>query len=432
MRKTAFVVLFLIFIFSLQAFAEEVSLTLDEAVAIALRDNRDIRLRTEEVKKAKAKISEARGALWPSLNFTGGYTYTTGLSEKRIGLTTTQTTFKYPLFESGKIVNTIKYNRFNMEATQAVLDKTKLEIILNLKKAFFTLLLASDYAQLNKKIVENTQAHLDYLQARYREGEVSESEILNIKDSLASVQQAYETSLNQVEASVALLRNILYLDNAVMVKPEADFSYDQKDIIYDEAFLTALKKRPEIQQYEAQRKAAQKGIEITKAGTRPSIYASWSYYSRSASGLFAGDGAITGASSTATRAWNDYQTLGFTFSWPVFDGWATRAKVEQAIVELKETQLLKEKTIKDIALELKNAYLDLKNAIVSIRAVETDAVFYKNNLDVAGKQKDAGIASLLDFDDADLKFRVSAFKKDQAVYDYIIAKSNFDKAIGGM
>jgi len=432
MRKISFIVLVLVFIFSLNAWAEEISLTLDEAVAIALRDNRDIILRAEEVRKAKAKISEARGALWPSLNFTGGYTYTTGLSEKRIGLTTTQTSFKYPLFESGKIVNTIKYNRFNMEATQAVLDKTKLETILSLKKAFFTLLLATEYAQLNKRIVENTQAHLDYLEARYKQGEVSESDILNIEDSLASVKQAYEASLNQIEASVALLRNILYLDNAVVIKPEADFSYDQKDIIYDEAFLTALKKRPEIQQYEAQKKAAEKGIEIAKANTRPSIYASWSYYSRSASGLFAGDGAITGASSTAARAWNDYQTLGFTFNWPVFDGWATKARVEQAIVDLKQTQLLKEKSIKDIALELKNAYLELKNAIAGIKAVETDAVFYKNNLDVTGKQKQAGIASLLDFDDADLKFRVSVFKKNQSVYDYIIAKSNFDKAIGGM
>ncbi|MBI4981652.1 MAG: TolC family protein, partial [Candidatus Omnitrophica bacterium] len=112
--------------------------------------------------------------------------------------------------------------------------------------------------------------------------------------------------------------------------------------------------------------------------------------------------------------------------------WATKARVEQAIVDLKQTQLLKEKSIKDIALELKNAYLELKNAIAGIKAVETDAVFYKNNLDVTGKQKQAGIASLLDFDDADLKFRVSVFKKNQSVYDYIIAKSNFDKAIGGM
>jgi len=58
MRKISFIVLVLVFIFSLNAWAEEISLTLDEAVAIALRDNRDIILRAEEVRKAKAKISE--------------------------------------------------------------------------------------------------------------------------------------------------------------------------------------------------------------------------------------------------------------------------------------------------------------------------------------------------------------------------------------
>lgn len=56
--------------------AEEVALTLDEAISIALRDNREVLLNAEDIKKAKAKIAEAKAGLLPTLNFTGGWTDT--------------------------------------------------------------------------------------------------------------------------------------------------------------------------------------------------------------------------------------------------------------------------------------------------------------------------------------------------------------------
>jgi hypothetical protein len=47
--------------------AEEITLTFSEAVAIGLRDNRSILLKAQDVEKAKLKIAEAEGGLFPSL-----------------------------------------------------------------------------------------------------------------------------------------------------------------------------------------------------------------------------------------------------------------------------------------------------------------------------------------------------------------------------
>ena len=411
----------IIFVFLLHPFlkAEEIFLTLDEAVAIALRDNRDILLKAEDVKKAKEKIKEAKAGLLPTLNFTGSWTDTSGFYSKDLTQATTQTTLKQYLYKGGKIINTIKYNGYNFEVAQAILDKTKIETLLNIKKAFFTLLLAQDFTQLNKGILDNTQAHLDFLRRRYENGQASESDVLGVKSSLSSVEEAYEASLNQIEASKALLRNLLYLDENVEVKPNGDFNYESTEIAYDEAFLKAMKMRPEIRQYEAQEQANKKSIEIAKSDNRANIYASWDYYSRSH------------VSATTQRNWNDYNVLGLTFTWPIFDGWATKAKVEQAIVDLKEAQLTKEKTVKDIALELKNAYIDLKNAIAKMQSTLDAINLYKDTLKVTEDKYKHGLVSSLDLDDATLSYQVSLFNQRQAVYDYIIAKAKFDKATGG-
>ncbi len=398
---------------------EEISLTLDEAIGFALRQNRDILIKAQDVEKSKKKVSEAQAGLLPTLNFTATASDTIGLYSKDLTQATTQATVKQYLFKGGKTINTIKQNEYKQEVSQALLDKTKLDSVLEVKKTFYTLLLANEFSEVNKGILDNTREHLEFLLTRYQNGQASQSEILKIQQSSASVEQAYEASLNQVQASQILLNNLLYLDQNTKIKPNAEFAYEQADALYDEEFLKAMQNRPEIRQYEAQVNADKKAIEIAKADNRPSIYASWDYYSRSHT------------AATTTRGWNDYNIVGITFSWPIFDGWQTKSKVEQAIIDLKETRALKEKAISDIALELKNAYLDLKNAISKIKSAQADIEVYNDKLSVTQEKYKQGMASSLDLSDASLGEKIALFNEAQAIYDYIIAKARLEKATGG-
>jgi len=402
-------------------YAEEITLTFSEAVAIGLRDNRDILLKAQDVEKAKLKIAEAQGEIFPTLNYTGSWFYTAGLYTKNLSQSSSQITLKQYLYKGGKVIHNIKYNKHNLEVEQSLLDKTKLEAIFDFSQAYYTLSLANFFVGLNKGILENSRQHLEYINARYENGQSSETEILQAQDSLATVEQAFEDSQRQKEAAQALLNNLLSLDKDIVVIPTTEFRFAPKDIAFDQGFLKAMQARPEIKQFESQLKADKSAIEVAKAGGRPSIYAAWDYYGRSHS--------VT--TTVNTRNWNDYNVFGVTVSWPVFDGWQTKAKVQQAIVDLKQTQLGKAKLIQDIALDVKNTYLSLKNSLDQIKASQVDNVFYKNNLLTAEEKYAQGQVSLLDKNDAQLKYEISVFNQQQAVYDYIIAKYNFDKATGG-
>ena len=57
---------------------------------------------------------------------------------------------------------------------------------------------------------------------------------------------------------------------------------------------------------------------------------------------------------------------------------------------------------------------------------------YKDTLLVIQDKYNAGIASSLDLNDASLGYEVSLFNQKQAIYDYVLAKSRFDKATGGI
>ncbi|MDP2940017.1 MAG: TolC family protein [Candidatus Omnitrophota bacterium] len=422
MKRIVLFLIIFIFLFIPDLSAEEIFLNLDEAIAIALRSNPGVLLKAKELKKAKLKIAEAKADLFPSLNFTGSWLDTRGYYSKDVASVKTQSTLKQYLYKGGKVVNTIEQNEYKFVVAQALLDKTKIETILEVKKAFYTLLLAEEFMNLNKSIQENTQDHLDFIKQRYKNGQASQSDVLTIEANLSNVKQAYQSSLNQIESSQILLANLLYLDKDVWIKPIAQFTFEPREIAIDQAFLKAMENRPEIKQYQAQEKVDKRAVEIAKADTRPSIYASWDYYSSSTTSL----------TFSPSKGWQDYNVLGLTFSWPIFDGFATKAKVERAIVELKQTQIMRDKTIRDIASELKNAYLSLKNAISKIEKTESDLVVYKENLITIDQKYNQGITSSLDLNDASLKLAVALFNQKESIYDYIIAKSSFDKATGGI
>lgn len=399
--------------------AEEIILTLDEAEALVIRDNRDILLKAEDVRKAKEKIKEAKAGLLPSLDFSGSWTDTKGYYAKPLAQTAAQAGLKQYLYKGGKTLNTVKQNKYESEVSEAVLDRTKLEILLSVKKAFFTLLLAEEFSRLNKGILDNARSHLGSLRLRYESGEVSRSDVLKVESSLADVEQVYEGSLNQAESAKALLRNLLYLGEDARIKPDGALFVAPKEFAYEDAFLKAIERRPEIRQYKAQENSDKKALDIAKAESRPNIYASWDYYSRSH------------LSASGGKNWNDYNVMGFTFTWPIFDGWMTKHKVEEALIDLKETRLAAEKTFKDIAWELKSAYLELKNSAAKIKTVAHQIDLYKDTLRVTEEKYKEGMASLLELDDAKLGYQVSLFNQKQAFYDYLIAKAKFEKATGG-
>ena len=420
MKRLIFAILFFSLI-TVTGNAKEITLTFSEVVAIGLRDNRDILLKTEDIQKAKLIIAEAQAGIFPTLTYTGDWFYTAGLYTKDISQHTSQISLKQYLYRGGRVINSIKYSDYKLKVAQSLLDKTKLEIIFDFSRAYYTLLLSNSFVRLNKTILDNSRQHLDYINSLYKNGQASETDILQAQASLSSVSQAYEASKTQAEAAGALLNNLLFLDKDVLVVPITEFKFMPRDIAFDQGFLRAMQTRPEIRQFEAQLKADKSAIEVARADGRPEIYVSWDYYGRS-----------HGVTTTVnTRNWNDYNVAGVTLSWPIFDGWKTKALVEQAIVDLKQTQLGKTKLFGDIALEVKNAYLSLKNAIEQIKTSQVDILLYKNNLSTAKDRYSQGLVSLLDNNDAQLKYAVSVFNQQQAVYNYTIAKFNFDKATGG-
>ena len=394
--------------------------TLDEAIAIALRDNCDILWNQEKLRQAALEIDEARSGYFPEVTLGSTATDTRGLYKKDILSYSFSTGVKQYLYQGGKTVNTLKQAGHKSELQEAILEKAVLDTAAKVRKAFYALSLAKELARVNSEILRNTQEHCAAVRARYEKGQASESEVLRFESSLAVYESLSEEALNQKENALVVLKNILYLQVDTEFDIVYNFEYSERQIAIDEAILSALRQRPEIKQYEAQQAVDTKAVAIARADNRPSIYASFDYASRSTTSLTFSPG----------KGWQDYNTLGLTMSWPIFDGWLTKAKVEQAVSALKQDAILKDKLIMDIAFQVKEAYVSLKTAIAKLAASKKDSEVYADNARILEARYNDGIASQLDMKDASLALLVSGFNHTQALYDCLMAKAELDSAMG--
>ena len=153
MTRTALLSAIILFMAAMPLLGQELGLTLDEALGIALRDNREVMLKASEVDKAKAKIAESNAALLPSLNFSGSWTDTRGSYSKDLAQTTAQATLKQYIYKGGKTVNTISQSKYKKEVAQALLDKSRLDLGFSVYKAFYTLLFSEELSLINKGLL---------------------------------------------------------------------------------------------------------------------------------------------------------------------------------------------------------------------------------------------------------------------------------------
>jgi len=421
--RVAKYIIFLICLYALpSAFCAEraVVLGLDEAIAIALRDNREILLDQEELAKAGHKIQEAKSAYLPEVKITSGNTYTRGLYRKDINSYSFQAGLKQYLYQGGKAANTLKQAEYEQQAQEAALEKSLAAVIKDVKKSFYAFLIAREFAGLNQRVLENQFAHLEAIKEKQAKGEASESEMLKALHGLSDARYLQEASLNQLENAKTLFKDILALENKTEVELSGDFEYSPKEIAVDSAILKALEARPEIREYAALEKADASAVEIARSGGRPSIYGTFDYYSRSTTSLSFSPG----------KGWQDYNTVGFTFSWPVFDGWLTKAKVEQALSDLKQDRIMRDKLQADIASQVKNAYLSLKTALAGLEPKKREIELYQDYLKTAEDKYKEGILSALGLDDVRLALEVSDFNRRQGLYDCLTARAELDLAMG--
>lgn len=412
--------------------AAQTVLSLQDAVNIAYRNNKDILIQEEEVVAAGADITGARSEFLPHLNVGAGYTHNGAVTPVQVQGKKDPGVFTgYKNDNSlGAQINQIVYNgganvanlnssKLSLRVQQETLRAKKLDIEFETKRLYYGLLLAYETERIAQELVDNSKDHYEDVLSRFEQGTSSKFDLLQSKVQVALLIPQLIKSRNAIDLIAAELKKLLGFkqDEAIKLK-DAELQYSLMDIREDEFLQTAYLNKPEMILKALGIDISKWSIQMAKAGWRPQVDASLGYDYRSND--------IGDMFNSTHNNWS----AGIALSFSVFDGFATKAKVDAAKARYKEAILTKENLADQIAVDIKRACLDLEQSEAIIDSQKDNVYEAEEALRIAIVSYDNGEAKNLDVLDSQVSLGQVQQNLSEGIYDYLMAQADLDRTMG--
>lgn len=128
--------------------------------------------------------------------------------------------------------------------------------------------------------------------------------------------------------------------------------------------------------------------------------------------------------------WYSISSISLNVSVPIFNGFSTRAKIQQARIDLKKTQNSIDSLKISIDAEVATAKNNFRSAISTVDAQKSNMELADNIYQQTRKKYESGIGSQLEIDNAQTQLRLAQDNYINALYDAAVAKIDFLKATG--
>lgn len=409
-----------------------VDLNLPKTVQMALDYNRDIKNSQYALKRAEYAINQAQAGKKPTVDYTFGAqrsratdaaTYSRAASLMG-GANSVSNAFSngisvnIPLYTGGLVEGQIDVAKLGKTNAQEEILRVEQATKYSAIQGYYGLLAYQELQGVYHEAVDNLQGHLDNVQAQYNVGTKAKVDVLSSDVSLANAKTTAITADNNVAVAESNLNNILGLPLETKLNlADHQLPFDTYNISLQEATDYAMKYRPEVLQAAIAVQEAERNIDIANAGNRPTV-------------------AITGGNDWADntfpgidankRSWK--VAAGVTYS--LYDGGATKAKVNQAKQDLLVARETEQKTREAVQLEVKRAYLNIRSAAQKVEETQTVVDQARENYRIQNIRYQAGVGINLDVLDAQLSLNEAQVNHIQALYDYNVGIAKLEQVMG--
>jgi outer membrane protein len=414
---------------------EKFKLTLEKSVEMALRQNPQYLAVGKRVDAARSGVREAVSAFFPSLNGQGQRTLSEKVMElefpsmvpgeppQRVEIDFTrdyQFTFSLsmPLYTGGQLVSGYKQADYNLKSSKQELRQSRQSTVFNTKQAFYGILLAEHFVGVAQESVKDAEDFYENIKIQYDVGMASQFDLLRSEVRLANLQPQLIKAKNNLEIAKLNLKTILGIDLSSEIEAEGKLEYIPEEIDLEECINKALSNRPELKQLNFQKRIAGEGLKMARASGLPSIAIAGQYNYWADQLNFKDD------------TWQNFYSLNLVLSIPVFNGLSSSAKAARSKAVIKELELTQEGLIDMLRFEVMQAVLRIKEAEQSLLSQEKNVEQAQESLRIAELNYNEGLVTILDVQQAQTALAQAKTNYSQALYDYVVACAELDKATG--
>jgi outer membrane protein TolC len=288
--------------------------------------------------------------------------------------------------------------------------------------SFFAVVLAAEFDEVSALALGRARANETQVAAMHRAGRALEYDLVRARVQIHSLASDSIEVRNRLAMARSEFRRLIGVEPNRELDLTGGFDRPTAIPLNDLEALVglALQRRPEIQQMNELIRARRLDVDVEKAGIRPELFmvANGQMQLQSDELDFAGE--------EWRKSWN----TGVSLDIPVFDGMLARSKIKGARLEYRKAELEKERVVKNIGLEVRQAWLDFR-ASESRRASQVGVLeLAQRGLSLAQSRYVAGAGTQLEVLDAQLMLRQSETDLATAEHDRAVALVRLEQAAG--
>jgi outer membrane protein len=406
------------------------SFTLQQSIDYALKNQVNVINAGYDEQIAKAKVNETIGIGLPQINgsidfkdyfeipivvtdfFTGpfGTRYNT-----TVGIEASQLVF------DGTYIVGLQASKTYLELSRKATKQTKIETVLNVTKAYYTVLVNEE----RKKLIEANVTRLKKLgedtKALYDNGFVEKLDL----DRITLLYNNIQVERQRVERLLGLGYTLLKFQMGMNQQAAITVTDKLSDINFDPGFSNDkfdYTNRAEYSLLQTQRDLTKLDLKKNRFGYLPNLalYGSVSRQAqRNKFDVFDSD-----------KKWYPIGLIGIRLGVPIFDGLQKNYRIQQSRLSVMKVENNLKNLEHGIDLELANAKILLENSASSLDLQKQNVNLAEDVFRVSRLKYEQGVGSNLEVLDAETSLREAQTNYYNALFDALVAKVDFEKAKG--
>ncbi|MGQ9524094.1 MAG: TolC family protein [Armatimonadota bacterium] len=399
-----------------------IRLSLQQAVETALRNDTSLAAAQQRVRSATARVTLAQSAQRPQVSAQAGYTRGGTEGPSRLGALTGSfedrqvlLRFRENLFDSLQTTTRVRQARADETGSLVGVEATRQRVSLEATLAYYGVLRAVSLAQVAQAALDRTRQEQQRLQSLVEVGEAARKEIPRARAEVAAAEVDAIAAENAVEDAFSVLRNVLGLPQDTKIELTDTFTSTEPLPDLADLIQEACRRRPDLRQAELQVEAARQALKLAEIQRGVTFSADAAYDVRV-------------HPNPLGRSWS----LGLSASYPLFDAGASKARVEEARAAVVAAEASLEQLRRDIALQVKQAYIQAEEARARLQAADRGVEAARESLAAAQGSLEAQVGIFLEVVAAQVGLTQAESRRVQALYDYNVAKARLMYAVGQM
>jgi len=307
-----------------------------------------------------------------------------------------------------------------MDLAKKTADVTSEQIKANIQKIYYQLVVGEKQLGSIQANIDRFEKLLHDTREIYNNGFAEKLDVDKVQVQLTNLQTEKEKIINQLIAGNAGLKFLINMPQKDTLRLTDTLSDDDvKANLLDEAYN--YEDRKEIQLLTAASKLNGYNIKRYQLSRIPTVAAFGSYSKNAQRQTF---------DFFSKGDWYTTSLIGLKISVPIFDGFARRAKIEEARLTLEKSNNSLQQAKENMDYEVSTARTRIKTAITTLDNQKQNIRLAEDVYNSTKKKYEQGLGSNQEIYNAQTELKVAQNNYYSALYDAISAKIDYLKATG--